>query len=261
MDTTNTPVTEATPSGLTQAAIFAKEFAKGAAQRMLHALEIVHRNTHWTTKLAMGISIPHQLTFLVTLILPSLHFNSLLGITEAIGMILLVIGTPVLADIMIMSAVVILGQPAAASESKLVMIKSMVVPTIISGGINVLAPAPHWILRVAAGFIVFSIPVSEIMRTRGTKPDFVALEDMELGVEANLARRVDDLTVVATPAGSAVDQKKLNAQRVAAATKARELAKANPEMSAAMLMRATGCGRGAAKKALEIAKLEAEVAV
>jgi hypothetical protein len=117
-----------------------------------------------------------------------------------------------------------------------------------------MAPAPHWILRVLAGFIVGVIPAAQILRVL-VQPDFAKIEKMELSVEANLARGYD--AAVETPVEVVevtVDQRQLNKQRMVAAEKARELAKQAPEITIVQLMRATGCGRGAARKAIDQAK-------
>lgn len=267
MDTTNTPAAEAMP-GISQAALFAREHAKGAARKMLDALDEIAKNSVRITKIALGVSMPHQIAFLLGLILPHLHVtlpvgNFALLLQESVhilGMLLLVVGVPIAADLLIVNCIRIAGEPAASDNSKRVAMYIMALPVLASITVNVMAPAPHWILRVLAGFIVGVIPAAQILRVL-VSPDFAKIERMELEVEANLARgfAAEDVTPDATPAP--VDQRQLNKQRMVAAQKARELAKGNPEMSAAMLMRATGCGRGAAKKALEIAKLEAEVAV
>lgn len=267
METTNTPVTEATP-GISQAALFAREHAKGAAKKMLDALETISDNSAKITKIALGVSMPHQIAFLLGLILPFLHVtlpieNVALLLKECVhilGMLLLVVGVPIAADLLIVNCIRIAGEPAASDFSKRVAMYVMALPVIASITVNVMAPAPHWILRVLAGFIVGVIPAAQILRVL-VRPDFGKIEAMELEVEAKLVRGFDAADETPVAPVPTVDQKKLNAQRMAAAQKAREMAKANPEMTIAALMRAAQCGRGSAKRALEIAKLEAEVAV
>lgn len=48
------------PPGVSQAAIFAREHAKGAAQKMLAALDEIGRNAAKITWIALGVSMPHQ---------------------------------------------------------------------------------------------------------------------------------------------------------------------------------------------------------
>lgn len=258
--TTTTPANTDELSGVSQAAIFARDHAKGAARKMLDALDEIGRNSVRITKIALGVSMPHQISFLLGLILPTIHVGQTPGlgylardIIHLIGMFLLVAGVPVAADLLIVNCIKVVGQAAASRKSKVAAMWIMSIPVAASVTVNVMAPAPHWILRVLAGFIVSVIPASEILRFL-VRPDFAKIEQMELAVEAQLTRKIEDVaaemqvTATATP-----DQKALNKQRMVAAEKARDLALQAPGISQQALMRATGCGRGAAKKAIELA--------
>lgn len=251
------------PPGVSQAAIFAREHAKGAAQKMLAALDEIGRNAAKITWIALGVSMPHQISFLLGLILPTLHVDGSLGWTYAakdvihlLGMFLLVAGVPVAADLLIVSCIKVIGQAAASRSSKIGAMYIMAMPVLASVTVNVLAPAPHPILRVLAGFIVAVIPASEILRFL-VRPDFAKIEQMEIAVEEKLTRRIEDVAPAPQPAASTVDHKQLNKQRMLAAGRARELARQNPMMTVAALARAAGCGHGAAKKALASAKAQA----
>ncbi len=104
------------------------------------------------------------------------------------------------------------------------------------------------------------IPMSEMLKF--IKADFKKLEELETGVEAQLTRTVAALEATATADDAndapSADMKQINKQRMLAAQKARELAQASPGISLKQLMGATGCGRGAAKKALELANTGAQ---
>lgn len=262
MSDTTTPAEATTQPGVSQAALFAREHAKGAAQKMLDALEEISKNSVRITKIALGVSMPHQIAFLLGLILPFLHVTTPVGdyalllqeLTHILGMLLLVGGVPIAADLLIVNCIRIAGEPAASDSSKKVAMFIMVLPVTASVAVNVMAPAPHWILRVLAGFIVGVIPAAQILRVL-VQPDFAKIEKMELSVESKLIQGFD--TVVVTPVApieASVDQRQLNKQRMVAAQKARELAVQAPEITLVQLMRATGCGRGAAKKAIELAR-------
>jgi len=251
------------PQGVSQAALFAREHAKGAARKMLEALEEISKNSVRITKIALGVSMPHQIAYLLGLILPYLHVTTpvtnyallLQEITHILGMLLLVGGVPIAADLLIVNCIRIAGEPAASAGSKKVAMYIMVLPVSASVAVNVMAPAPHWILRVLAGFIVGVIPAAQILRIFGSHPDFAKIEAMELRVESQLARGFDAVVETqATETVTTVDQRQLNKQRMVAAQKARELAVQAPDISLVQLMRATGCGRGAAKKAIELAR-------
>lgn len=259
-----TPAVEIdTQPGVSQAALFAREAAKGAARAMLDALDEIQKNSVRITKIALGVSMPHQIAFLLGLILPYLHVTTPVGdyalllqeLTHILGMLLLVIGVPIAADLLIVNCIRAAGEPAASYSSKKIAMLVMALPVIASIAVNVMAPAPHWILRVLAGFIVGVIPAAQIVKIV-MRPDFAKIEAMELETESKLVRGFDAVVIAPVPVAPVVtvDQKKLNAQRMVAAEKARTLALQAPGMTLVQLMRATGCGRGAAKKAIELAQ-------
>lgn len=261
MSQPNTPAIDETP-GVSQAALFAREHAKGAAKKMLDALDEISKNSVRITKIALGVSMPHQIAFLLGLILPYLRVTTPVGdyalllqeVTHILGMLLLVAGVPIAADLLIVNCIRIAGEPAASSFSKQVAMYIMALPVTASVTVNVMAPAPHWILKVLAGFIVGVIPAAQILRVL-VRPDFAKIEQMELEVEAKLTKGFDAAqTVEAAEVEPAVDQRQLNKQRMVAAQRARELAVKSPELTLVQLMRAAGCGRGAAKKAMELAR-------
>lgn len=243
------------PSRVTEAATFAKQHARGAAKGMLAALDQISVNSVKITKIALSVSMPHQMAFLLGLIWPHMHWSGAVEIIHSIGMLMLVGGAPVIADLLIVNCIKVVSQPAAARSSKKAALWIMLLPVIASSGVNGLAFAPHWVVRALAIFVVLAIPMSEILRFL-VRPDFAQIEKMELAFEAQLTRRVDDFIEEQTPAVPAVDHKQLNKQRMLAAERAREMARLNPNLSVAALARAAGCGTGAAKKALAKAKAQ-----
>jgi hypothetical protein len=249
--------------GVSQAALFAREAAKGAARAMLEALDEISKNSVRITKIALGVSMPHQIAFLLGLILPYLHVTTPVGdyalllqeLTHILGMLLLVVGVPIAADLLIVNCIRAAGEPAASDGSKKAAMYIMALPVIASITVNVMAPAPHWILRVLAGFIVGVIPAAQILKIL-MRPDFAKIEAMELETESKLVKGFDAVATAQAPVETVatVDHRQLNKQRMVAAEKARVLALQAPGMTLVQLMRATGCGRGAAKKALELAQ-------
>jgi hypothetical protein len=255
---TETPATD--QPGMSQAAIFAREHAKGAARRMLNVIDEIGANSARITKIAMGVSMPHQIGYILALAIPHMvwGWNNPSGTLESITMVLLALGVPVATDLLILNCIKIVGATAAAHTSKVIAMSIMLLPVLASGTVNVLAPAPV-LLKCLAGFIVTVIPMAEALRAF-TRPDFAKIEQMEISVEAQLTRVGNDAAdKAAVPAGP--DHKTLNKQRMLAAQKARELATTAPDISIAALRRATGCGHGAARKALEQAKAAVAVAV
>jgi hypothetical protein len=254
---TTTPAVELdAPRGVSQAALFAREYAKNAARNMLDTIAEISGNSARITKIAMGVSMPHQIGYILALAIPHLvwDLSKPAGVLESITMVLLAVGVPIATDLLILNCIKIVGAIAASAGSKKLAMSIMLLPVAASGAVNVLAPAPA-LLRFLAGFIVTVIPMSEALRAF-TRPDFAKIERMEMEVESQLTRTVADATapVEVTVTIDTPDHRQLNKQRMLSAQKARELAQASPGISLKQLMGATGCGRGAAKKALELAK-------
>jgi hypothetical protein len=256
MSQTETPAVAERPSGLSQAAIFAKEYAKNAAQEMLDAIRLIGRRNSRITAIALGVSMPHQIAFLLTAITPWLHWDSPAAYGESIGLLLLALLVPVATDFYILNQITTIAARAAARGSKIFAFVTLIIPVGVSGTVNFLAPGPP-ITKWLALWTVTLIPLAEAGRAF-LRPDFAKIEQMELGVEAQLTRTAEKLATrieEVEPVTAAVDPKQVNRQRMLAAEKARELAvQARGEISIAALTRATGCGRGAAKKAIERAK-------
>jgi len=257
MSETTTPAIE--PSGLmSQAAIFAKEYAKNAAQEMLDAIKLIGRRNTRITAIALGVSMPHQIAFLFAAVASWLHWGNPAEIGESIGLIALAVLVPVATDFYILNQITTIAARAAATGSKIFAFVTLLFPVGVSGTVNFLAPGPD-ITKWLSLWAVTLIPLAEAGRAF-LRPDFAKLEQMELGVEAQLTRSAEKLAgrIEDVEAGkAAVDQKLVNKQRMQAAEQARDLARQAPEISITALMRATGCGRGAAKKAVELARLAA----
>lgn len=255
-----TPATElGGPQGVSQAALFAREYAKNAARNMLDTIQEITKNSAVITKIAMGVSMPHQIGYILALAIPHMVWDlkNPSGVLESITMVLLAIGVPIATDLLILNCIKIVGAIAASQGSKRLAMAIMLLPVAASGAVNVLAPAPV-LLKFLAGFIVTVIPMSEALRAF-TRPDFAKIERMEKEVEAQLTRTVADaMAQVETPVATETpDHRALNKQRMLSAQKARELAQASPGISVKQLMGATGCGRGAAVKALAAARADA----
>lgn len=256
---TTTPATEI-PANLigkiSQAAIFAREYAKDAAKEMLDALRVIGRRNKRITVIALGVSMPHQIAFLLALATPFLHWDTPVNWIESIALVSLAVLAPVGTDYYILNQITTVAARAAAKASKVYAMATMLIPVGVSGIINYQAPGPM-IMKWLAVWMVTLIPLAEAGRAL-LRPDFVKIEEMETSVEAQLTRTVERLSAQVadeTPVpAEGTDPKQVNKQRMLAAQKARELAMQAPDITIAALMRATSCGRGSAKKAIEQAK-------
>lgn len=251
-----TPAIDDRPHGMSQAAIFAIEYAKNAAQEMLDAIKKIGSRNTLITMIALGVSMPHQIAFLLAAVTSYLHWDSPAAIAESLGMLLLATMVPVGTDLYILNQITTMAARAAARSSKVYALITMVFPVGVSGTVNFMAPGPA-ITKWLALWIVVLIPLAEAGRAF-LRPDFVKIEEMETGVTAQLTHTGETASAgtqeeeEGTPA---VNLREVNRQRMLAAQRARELAaQAGGQITLVQLMRATGCGRGAAKKAIELAK-------
>jgi len=253
---TETPATEQPRGFVSQAAIFATEFAKNAAKNMLDTIQSIARNSSRITLIALGVSMPHQIGYILALSTPYFKWNSPSAIAESITLILLSFGVPIATDLFILNCIKTVGATAAAQSSKIYALCAMLAPVGVSGYVNFMAPGPV-LIKYLAAWCVTLIPLTEAGRAF-LRADFVKIEKMETDAIEQLTHTVEKATARVGTNGEAgeqgADMKQLNKQRMLAAQKARELAMQAPEISIAALMRATNCGRGAAKKAIERAR-------
>lgn len=198
-------------STTSQAQIFATEYAKNAAGNMLDVIKAIANRASLITKIALGVSMPHQIGYILALAVPHMHFNSPSGFLEAITMILLAIGVPIATDLLILNCIETIGAAAAEKASKRRAFVIMFIPVIASGTVNFLAPAPT-LIKVLAAFIVVMVPVAQSLRF--IRPDFAKIERMETEVATQIA------------VAPAVDEA-LKAKRSESAKKAAETRKRN----------------------------------
>ncbi len=197
----------------TQAQLFATEYAKNAASNMLDVIKAISNRAGLITKIALGVSMPHQIGYILALAVPHMHFDSPSGFLEAITMVLLAVGVPIATDLLILNCIETIGAAAAEKASKTRAFVIMFIPVIASGSVNFLAPAPM-LIKVLAAFIVVMVPVAQSLRF--IRPDFAKIERMETTIASQLAPApvVDD----------ALKAKRSEAARKAAATRMRNRA-------------------------------------
>ncbi len=251
-------------SNTTQAAIFAAEHAKNAAQEALDNITQNSKAAERVTMIALGVSMPHQIAFILGLV--PLHFPTdggfahiVLGWLESITLIGGSFGIPVALDYLILICIRTLTAKAASTQAKKVAGSVIVFPVLISGTVNVLAPAP-WLIKALFGVAVVLIPLSQLVRVISASPDFRKIEAMELDIQTQVS------TTESTPAAG-VTRKVTSAQAARArAANARRIYAANPALTVAELAAAAGVGRNTAKRIVDahaagtLAEMEAELA-
>jgi hypothetical protein len=167
----------------TQARIFAKAYAKDTAAEMLAAIKANARDAERVTKIALGVSMPHQIGFILRL--APLQWDSVPHVLESVTLILGAIGIPIAVDYLILICVRTLAARGAAKASKITAFLAMLFPVGVSGTVNFLAPAPT-LIRILFAIAVVLIPISQGVRAMN-RPDFRKVQNMEIEVAEQVA--------------------------------------------------------------------------
>ena len=247
-----------------QASLFATEHAKGAAQEQLDGIKRNARQAETVTKIALGVSMPHQIAFILSLV--PLHFPTtggaaaiMIGWLESFTLIAGAFGIPIAVDYLILICIRTMAAVAASKSAKRTAFSVMLFPVSVSGAVNVLAPAPA-LLRVLFGVTVVLIPLSQAVRVASQNPDFGKIEAMELSIRQQVTTEVENspsqVPGVTRITNRAARQRSANARRIYAD---------NPSLTVAQLAAAAGIGRNTAKRIIDaaaadtIAEMEAEL--
>ena len=160
---------------VSQARIFQERFAADAGENMRKTILRTIRRATILTVIALSVSMPHQMSYLVSKVGPHLHFEGW-QIVDSVGMIMVAVSIPVLSDLLIINAIEQISSPAASFASKLRAMGALVVPLGVSGFVNFAASGPMTI-KVLAAHIVFYVVISEILKF--VKPDWRKIDKIE----------------------------------------------------------------------------------
>lgn len=169
---------------LKQAQLFATEWAKDAAHEMLDVLKRINKRGARITKLVLAASMPHQISYILALVIPWMDWSTVPGILESVGMCVVAFAVPVATDLLILSCVEMVGAKAASSKSRRLAFFEMLVPILASGYVNFDAPGPP-LVKYLAGYLVVLVPLSQALRF--VVPDFGKIDKMETEVVASVA--------------------------------------------------------------------------
>lgn len=167
-----------------QAYLFAIEWAKDAAQEMLETLKRIKKRSNIITKLVLAASMPHQFGYILVLELPFMDWNSVTGVVEGVGMLLIAVAFPVGCDLLILNCIETVGAKAASMTSRKWALALMVGPVLGSAYVNFDAPGPG-LTKYLAGAMILLIPASQALRF--IVPDFAKIDAMETSVVASVA--------------------------------------------------------------------------
>lgn len=178
---------------LTEAQKYRARKAKGAADRMETSVDRIETRSGKITKIALIVSTPHQMAFLLAAVIPFLHWHNPQVIIESIGMLMIALSAPILADYTILNCVETIAAPAVGRKSKIRAFVFLFICSAVSGSVNFLAPAPDLVKGLAA-FVVACILMAEGLRD--IIVDFRKVEEIEtdiaIGTPAKAGKRVLD---------------------------------------------------------------------
>lgn len=215
-----------TGTELTEAQKYRGRKAKGAADRMESSVDRIENRSGKITKIALIVSTPHQMAFLLAAVIPFLHWTTPQAIIESVGMLMIALSAPILADYTILNCVETIAAPAVGSKSKRRAFVFLTICAMVSGSVNFLAPAPLLVKGLAA-FVVACILMAEGLRD--IIVDFRKVEEIEtaiaIGTPAKPAKRVLDKNELRARKEAGYDQ--MTAKQKAQWTKARNARVAN----------------------------------
>lgn len=231
-----------------EALTYARKYSANAANDSLAAHAQTRRATMWVVRIVLGITIPHQVSYLlslVTLRFPAFtSFDSARPWLESIALIAATVVIPTAVDMTIVNMIRTLSDRVTATAGQIGAFVVLVVTAGTSATVNVIVPAPT-IVRVMFAVAVALIPLNEGVR---------ALARVDFGKLRRIERQALDEVAEPAPAPAAPARK----PRVSNADKAREFVASNPHVTASQLVKATGVSYGTARKYVDAARADIE---
>lgn len=199
---------------------FRADMAENAADRMMATVKGVAARSGKITKIALWVSTPHQVMFLLSAIIPWMKFDTLEHAGHSLGMALIVLSVPFICDYTILNCVETISAPAIDAWTKRKAFIVLTITACVSGSVNFLAPAP-WLVKFLAAFVTVAILMAESMRNIGVNFNRMeAIEqDIAVGAPAKPAKLVIDKNELRARKEAGYDQ--MTPQGKRAFTKAR----------------------------------------
>lgn len=214
-----------TTAETSQARHFAAEYAANSAREMLDTIGSVGKKAGHVSRIVLAVSMPHQIAFILSL--APLAWGNVHDMLFSFTLILAAVLVPIAVDYLILICIQVIAARAMAKNVKQGAIAVMAFPILISGAVNVLAPAP-WQMRVLFGAMVVLIPLAEGLRAF-IRPDFGQIEAMEKEVASQvsvLEPQVDIAEVARQEALAEAEAQRIAAAEVAAERRRESAAKA-----------------------------------
>jgi hypothetical protein len=209
-----------------QAVQFALNHAAGAAQEMMDTLKRISKRSNLITKLVVGASIPHQISFIVNEAVPYLDWGA--HFIDSMAMFFIAVAFPAGCDLLLLNCIETVGARAASAKSRVWALILMLLPTAGSCIVNFLAYGPL-LIKLLAGGMVLLVPMSQSLKF--IKPDFKKMDDIETQIVASVTNEPEP--TVAT--------RKKRRRGPSKKVKILELLADNPSMDAKELAVRAGC--------------------
>jgi hypothetical protein len=164
------------PTDKSQAKIFAEQHAATAGQDLHKTFRSVKLRSMILTYIALGVSMPHQILYVISECTPWFDWSSLSGALETVGMLLIAGAVPVVSDLVIVNSIETISAVAASDASRWRAVGTIIPALGVSGYVNFAAPGPGLVKWLAA-FLVTCILLSEIQKF--IKPDFLKIKRLE----------------------------------------------------------------------------------
>lgn len=246
------------PSTL-ESAKFARVYNKGTAKEMLETIKSNAKDAERNSKIALYLSIPHQMGFLLGLV--PLVFNSLGSVLGSITLLGMAIGLPYLCDRLILMCIRNIATRVVSTWDKAKAFLVLMPAIAVSVFLNIAAPGPE-LMKWVCGAVVTMVPLYQIIRS--VRPNFkkagadetkIRNEVAELAVNSSVsdaereARRQRGIKAAAT-----------RAARASAAAQAAATPEVSPEEKEARRQRGLKAAATRAQRA-ETARIELEAAI
>lgn len=144
--------------GQTQEQAFAQLYVSDAAEEAITEIQVSKRGSHLITRMALAMSMPHQIGFFLSIARPHFEEDPLQWV-HPVSIIAGAILAPLIVDLTIMYFVRLLTMKVAAASSKLWAFAALILPVAASAYVNFAVPAPHPILNYVFGGAVLFIPL------------------------------------------------------------------------------------------------------
>lgn len=159
----------------TQAQIIATEHAANMGRDLIDTIKRIAKRTGFVSGIGLTVSMPHQMAFILSLV--TLQWADPQKVLLSLTVVAAAIGIPVMIDLLILNCIGAVATRGVERKGKNLALRVIWYPILVSGAVNVAAPAP-WQLRVLLAVMVTFIPTAETLRA-AIRADFREIHEIE----------------------------------------------------------------------------------